>query len=122
MKVLAPLLLALLAAPATVVPVTPAVAQTAADCEAQIAALGTAAGGVAISGKNAEKDRAGLTGKLNDASTELAKGKNADAAKKLADFKVKVQQLADAQRISSTDAATLLAQADAAIACVNGLG
>jgi hypothetical protein len=122
MKIFAPLLLTLLAAPATVVPVTPAVAQTAADCEAQIAALGNAAGGVAISGKNAEKDRAGLAGKLSDASTELAQGKNVDAAKKLADFKIKIQQLADAQRISSTDAATLLAQADTAIACVNGLG
>ena len=47
-------------------------------------------------------------------------GKNADAAKKLGDFKVKVQQLADAGRISGTDAAALLGQADAAIACTSG--
>ena len=121
MKILAPVLLALVATPATFIPISPAVAQTAADCETQIANLRTATGSLVISGKNAEKDRAGLTGKLTDASTELGKGKNADAAKKLTDFKVKVQQLGEAERISGTDAATLLAQADAAIACVNGL-
>ena len=123
MRILAPALLALMAAPLAIVPVTPVVAQTAADCETQIANLRTAVGSesLAISGKNADKDRAGLTGKLTDASTELAKGKNADAAKKLGDFKVKVQQLADAGRISSTDATSLLNQADQAIACVNGL-
>ena len=113
-------LLALLAAPVTVVPVVPAAAQATSDCAAQIASLRTAAAGVAISGKNADKDRAGLTGKLDDASTELGKGKTADAAKKLADFKVKVEQLATAERISSGDAASLLAQADSAIACING--
>ena len=122
MKILVPALLALLAVPATFIPLNPVVAQTAADCEALIATLRTAAGGVAISGKNADKDREGLVRPLEAASTELAKGKNADAAKKLADFKVKVQQLADAQRISNTEAATLLSQADAAINCVSGLG
>ena len=120
MKIATFALLALLAAPVTMVPVMPAAAQTTGDCAAQIASLRTAAEGVAISGKNADKDRAGLTGKLDDASTELGKGKNADAAKKLADFKVKVEQLAAAERISSGDAASLLAQADSAIACING--
>ena len=118
MKIATFALLAFLAAPAAMLPVMPAAAQTAADCAAQIASLRTAAQGVAISGKNADKDRAGLTGKLDDASTEL--GKTADAAKKLADFKVKVEQLAAAERIASGDAASLLAQADSAIACING--
>ena len=121
MRILLPAMLALTAVPLTVVPVGAAIAQTAADCETQIANLRTATAGVAISGKNADKDRAGLTGKLTDASTELAKGKNADAATKLGDFKVKVQQLASAGRISSADATSLLTQADSAIACVNGL-
>ena len=123
MRILGPALLVLMAAPVALVPVTPAVAQTAADCETQIANLRTAVGSesLAISGKNADKDRAGLTGKLTDASTELDKGKNADAAKKLGDFKVKVQNLVDAGRITSEAAAPLLAQADQAIACVNGL-
>ena len=120
MKIASLALLALLAAPAAIVPVAPAAAQTETDCAAQIASLSTAAQGVAITGKNADKDRAGLTGKLDDASTELGKGKSADAAKKLADFKVKVEQLAAAERISSGDAASLLAQADSAIACING--
>mgnify|MGYP003289605383 CR=1 FL=1 len=119
MKIASFALLALLAAPAAMVPLTPAAAQTETDCAAQIASLRTAAQGVAISGKNAEKDRAGLTGKLDDASTELGKGKTADAAKKLADFKVKVEQLAAAERISSADAASLTAQADSAIACLS---
>ncbi|MFL6741968.1 MAG: FIMAH domain-containing protein [Sphingomicrobium sp.] len=116
-------LMALLAAPASVAVVSaPAVAQTRSDCEAQLASLRSASGAVAISGRNAEKDRAGLVGKLTDASTELAKGKNADAAKKLADFKVKVGQLAEAGRISNADAASLTQQADSAIVCINGLG
>jgi hypothetical protein len=120
MKIATFALLAFLAAPAAMLPVMPAAAQTETDCAAQIASLRTAAQGVAISGKNADKDRAGLTGKLDDASTELGKGKTADAAKKLADFKVKVEQLAARERIASGDAASLLAQADSAIACING--
>ena len=111
---------AFLAAPAAMLPVLPAAAQTETDCAAQIASLKTAAQGVAISGKNADKDREGLTRTLDSATTELGKGKNADAAKKLADFKVKVEQLAEAERIASGDAASLLAQGDSAIACING--
>lgn len=121
MKLLLPALIALVAAPAAVLPVAPAAAQTAADCENQIANLRATVAGLAITGKNAEKDRAGLTGKLTDASTELAKDKNGDAAKKLEDFKVKLQQLPDAGRIQSADAAALASGADAAIACINGL-
>jgi len=113
-------LLAAIAVPAPAILTSPVVAQTPADCEAQIANLRSEVSGLAISGKNAEKDRAGLTGKLNDASTELGKGKNADAVKKLGDFKVKVGQLAEAGRISSGDAASLTAKADSAIACLNG--
>ena len=120
MKIASLALLALLAAPVAIVPLAPAAAQTETDCAAQIASLRTLAQGVAISGKNADKDRAGLSGKLDDASTELGKGKTADAAKKLADFKVKVGQLAEAGRISSGDAASLTAGADSAIACISG--
>lgn len=120
MKIATFALLAFLAAPAAMLPVMPAAAQTETDCAAQIASLRTAAQGVAISGKNADKDREGLTRTLDSATTELGKGKNADAAKKLADFKVKVEQLAEAERIASGDAASLLAQGDSAIACING--
>ena len=120
MKILLPALLAFAAAPATLIPAGAAVAQTAADCETQIANLRTAVAGVAISGKNADKDRQSLIKTLDAASSELAKGKNADAVTKLNDFKVKVGQLLDAGRISSADASSLTAQADSAIACING--
>ena len=114
-------LLALLAAPPMVVVSAPAAAQTQSDCQAQIASLRTASSTVAISGKNADKDRAGLVNTLGAASAELTKGKNADAVKKLTDFKVKVQQLVEAGRLSTDDASSLNAQADSAIACINGL-
>ena len=113
-------LLALLSAAPMTLPITPAAAQEQSDCAAQIASLQSAVSTVAITGKNADKDRAGLTGKLADASAELSKGKNADAARKLTDFRVKVGQLADAGRISPGDAASLTAQTDSAIACLAG--
>ena len=121
MKFLVPALLALAAVPAAMIPATPALAQTPSDCEAQLASLRTAVAGTEISGRKADKDRAGLTSKLTDASTELGKGKNADAVRKLGDFKVKVGQLAEAGRISAGDAASLTSQADSAIACIEGL-
>ena len=114
-------LLALLSVPPVVTLSAPAAAQTQSDCQAQITSLKSASSTVGITGKNADRDRASLVKTLEAASMELAKGKNADAVTKLGDFKVKVQQLADAGRISSTDAASLLAQADSAIACINGL-
>ena len=121
MRILIPALLAVMAVPVTFGPVSAAVAQTAADCETQIAGLRTTVTGTEITAKNADRERDSLLRTLQAASTELSKGKNVDAATKLGDFKVKVQQLADAGRISSTDAATLHTQADAAIACINGL-
>ena len=120
MKVAYLALLASLTVPLAVPLAAPAVAQSTAECEAMIASLSTASANVTIVSKNADKDREGLVRTLEAASTELAKGKNADAVKKLGDFKVKVQQLADAGRISATDASSLLAQADSAIACING--
>ena len=121
MRFLIPALLALAAAPAVMMSPAPAIAQTQADCQAMIASLRGATAGVAISGKNADKDRTGLLGKLDAASTELAKGKNSDAIQKLTDFRDKVGQLATAGRISSADASSLTEQANNAIACVNGL-
>ena len=113
-------LLSLLATPSVVIVAARAEAQTQTDCTPKIANLRTTAGGIAISGKKAAKDHMRLIRRLDAASTELAKGKNAHAATKLADFKIKVQKLADATRVSGTDAASLLGQADAAIACLNG--
>ena len=120
MKILPLVLLALAPVSAAVVVSAPAVAQTTADCQTMITNLRSTASTVAISGKNADKDRTGLLRSLDAASTELGKGKNADAAKKLEDFKVKVGQLAAAGRISAGDASSLTSGADSAIACING--
>ena len=120
MKIASLALLALLAAPAAIVPLAPAAAQAETDCSTQIASLRTAAEGVAISGKNADKDREGLIRTLDAASTELGKGKTADAVKKLTDFNLKVEQLLTAERIAYADAASLTVKADEAIACLNG--
>ena len=114
--------LALLAAsPSLIFAGSPAAAQTVSDCQVQISNLRSALATVAITGKNADKDRSGLLGKADSASTELGKAKFTDAAKKLSDLRVKVQELNAAGKISSGDASSLTAQIDSAIACVNGL-
>lgn len=120
MKVIVPAFIAL-AVPFAAVPLAPAAAQTQDVYQTDISTLRSAVVTLAISGKNAEKDRSGLLGKLDAASSALAIGKTADAVQKLGDFERKIQQLAAAGRISSTDAADLITQADDAIACANGL-
>jgi hypothetical protein len=97
-----------------------AAAQVQGDCQTQLDTLRSATQALAVSGKNADRDRDGLLRTLDSAATELAKGKNADAAKKLTDFRVKVEQLATAGRISSADSSSLTGLVDAAIACING--
>lgn len=92
------------------------------DCEQLIAdVLGTAQT-AQLTGKQAEKDLTGLTKTLNAASATLAAGKPCDSIKKLEDFKVKVNQLIAAGRFNTEQGPTgeeLIAQADAAIACIN---
>lgn len=92
------------------------------DCQTQIADLKTATQAAAITGKNADKDRAGLVGKLDNASADLAAGKNADAIQKLNDFIGKVTQLRDGGKIGTGDADTLVAAANDAILCIQELG
>lgn len=103
-----------------------ALASTVTECKAIIAGLKTKSSTVAIAGKQADKDRATLTLKLNEADLKLDQAKFCDAVLKLNDFKVKVNQLAAAGRINQdpaagTTGAELLSDADAAIACVNDL-
>src|SRR5687767_13835108 len=69
---------------------------SAAECEARIDVLRGSTLTAPITGKNAEKDRTGLVNKLDNASTALSLGKNADAVGKLTDFAVKVGQLKEA--------------------------
>jgi hypothetical protein len=106
-------------------------AETVSECQQMIANLKAETQSVVITGKFAEKDRAGLVGKLTNASFALDQGKFCDAIQKLNDFKLKVNQLIAAGNINQnpTDAngaavptgTQLLADADAAINCINQL-
>lgn len=102
-------------------------ATTVSECQAIIAGLKAKTQTVVITGKSAEtKDRPGLIGKLNEAALKLDQAKFCDSIQKLNDFKVKVNQLSAAGRINQDPAAgptgqELLADADAAITCVNEL-
>ena len=77
---------------------------------------------VQITGKKAPKDVTGLTATLDAATTTLAAGKLCDTVKKLEDFKIKVEDLIAAGRFTEAGPTgeQLIAQADAAIACING--
>lgn len=106
-------------------------ATTVSECQTLLANLKAETQTVTITGKSADKDRAGLIGKIDNASFSLDQAKFCDAIQKLNDFKVKVNQLIAAGRINQnpTDAAgnplvtgtQLLADADAAINCINNL-
>ena len=93
------------------------------DCQALIADLRVDTVAVVITGKNAEKNRAGLIGKLDAASTSLSRGKLCDAIRKLTDFRDKVNQLIASGSINNDPAAGVTGQdlvngADEAIACI----
>ena len=101
-------------------------ASTQADCQAVIAELRTQTETVAITGKNAEKNRANLLGKLDNASVELSKGKLCDAIQKLNDFRNKVNQLIASGSINTDTTAGVTGQdlvdgATEAIACIQAL-
>lgn len=96
------------------------------DCQTLIAALRADTEAVVITGKNAEKNRAGLLGKLDAASADLAKGKLCGAIAKLNDFRNKVNQLIASGSINSdpnvgVTGQDLVDDATAAIACIEGL-
>ena len=101
-------------------------ATTVTEVQAMIASLRTKTEGVIITGKSADKDRAGLIGKLNEASLKVDQGKFCDAVAKLNDFKARVNQLITAGKINQdpalgTTGTELLADADATIAALNEL-
>jgi hypothetical protein len=101
-------------------------ATTVTEVQAMIASLRTKTETVIITGKQSEKDRNGLIGKINEASLKVDQAKFCDAAGKLNDFKVKVNALIAAGKINQdTTAGTtgqeLLNDADAIIAALNDL-
>ena len=116
------ILLALVLSALLWVAAQPAHAQTTtAECQTKIANLKVATQNATFIGQNAEKNRTGLIGKLDQASRKLAEGKNQDAIQKLTDFRTAVESLLAGGKISDEDAATLIAGANDAIACIQEL-
>ena len=100
----------------------PAHAQSVDECQADIAALrAQTLSSTTFAGQNAAKDQAGLVGKLDSASAKLSQGKFQDALANLQSFRAKVVALEQQGKISPQDASALIAGADEAIACVQGL-
>ena len=98
-------------------------ASTIEECQALIDALVANTQAVVITGKNAEKNRAGLLGKLASASIDLDQGKLCGAIGKLTDFRDKVNQLIASGSINADPTVGVTGQdlvdgATEAIACV----
>jgi hypothetical protein len=115
-------LVAVALAVSAVATVSPAGAATTAECQAQIDQLATQTQAATFTGKNADRERSGLLGKLTNAETKLSEGKNADAILKLQDFQGQVRALGQTGKLAPADAESLAAGADAAIACINSIG
>jgi len=101
-------------------------ATTITEVQAMIAALKAKTETVLITGKSADKDRAGLLDKLNEATLKVDQAKFCDAIVKLNDFKAKVNALIAAGKINQdpalgTTGQELLTDADAIIAALNDL-
>jgi hypothetical protein len=91
------------------------------ECQAKIAELKLQTQSANFFGQNAEKNKAGLLTKLDNASVKLAEGKNADAIQKLTDFRDTVAALNTQGKINPDDANTLIREANDAIACITAL-
>jgi hypothetical protein len=105
---------------------TGSVAGQTSECLALIAALRAETAGVVIVGKNADKNRTGLLGKLDGAARDLERGKLCGAIGKLQDFNQKINQLIASGSINTDPAAgttglDLIEGANASIACIQGL-
>ena len=91
------------------------------SCQTQIDALIALTVGAPIISKNA-RDRDGLVKILSDENALLGVGKNADAATKLTNYIVKVEQLEGAGRIDAAAGDLLITGANEAIGCINAVG
>jgi hypothetical protein len=97
----------------------PAQALTVEECQAEIAELRDAT--AAARTFKSEKDRTGLLGKLDSASIKLTQDKTQDALTNLTSFRDKVSTLAAQGKLGQAEADALIAGANEAIACVEGL-
>src|SRR5687768_17470005 len=101
-------------------------ATTITEVQAMIASLRAKTETVAITGKQADKERLALLNKINEASLKLDQAKFCDSIAKLNDFKASVNHLITVGRINQdpalgTTGTELLADADAIIAALNEL-
>ena len=101
-------------------------ATTVTEVQAMLTSLKAKTESVVITGKAADKDRAGLLEKLNEASLKVDQAKFCDAVAKLNDFKVRVNAMITAGKINQdpalgTTGTELLTDADAIIAGLNDL-
>ena len=93
------------------------------SCQALIDALRADTEAVVLTGRQADKNRAGLLGKLDNATSDLSKGKLCGAIQKLTDFRNKVNQLIASGSINTDPTVGVTGQdlvdgANEAIACI----
>lgn len=103
----------------------PAQAQTADECQAEIAQaralLTDTTNPDYVDSFTNEKDRTGLIGKLDSATSKLSQGKTQDALANLISVREKVGTLVAQGKLDPADGEVLLAEVNEAIACVEGL-
>ena len=93
------------------------------SCQALIDALRGETEAVLLTGRQADKNRAGLLGKLDNATNDLSRGKLCGAIQKLTDFRNKVNQLIASGSINTDPSVGVTGQdlvdgANEAIACI----
>src|SRR5215211_7535776 len=103
----------------------PAQAQTAEECQAEIAQaralLTDTTNPDYVDSFTNEKDRTGLIGKLDSASSKLSQGKTQDALAILTSVRDKVSILVAQGKLDQADADVLLPEINEAIGCVEVL-
>jgi hypothetical protein len=100
-------------------------AQTVDECQAEIAEaralLTDTTNPNYVDSFTSEKDRTGLIGKLDSASTKVSQGKTQDALANLTSVRDKVSTLVAQGKLAQADADVLLPEIDDAITWVEGL-
>ena len=108
---------------------TSASATTVGECDALIGVVKSQLAATEIEGRNADRNRAGLEGKLDNASIKLNQAKFSDSIQKLTDFGYTVDDLATPKikkgvsdyKMTPEDAAELISGANEAIGCISWL-
>jgi len=99
-------------------------ATTIGECDGLISTLTTQTKGATFVGRNAEKDLAGLLGKLMEASDKLHVAKLADASLKVSQYRDKVNTLCSQGKIapdSDPSCGALLDGANGVLSCIGSI-